>query len=267
MTVLHKSIRNMKYVHQLLGVFFCIFLAVQITTSATHGHGTHNFVGTTILLAFLTGLIGLCTVNIIGIITSSGTTLHVSKEKMANAFFLSTFIVGMLLSIQATLSLSGSEVVFIPSTIETIITVLVVGGLLSWVGLAAIFWIMEALGAFSTGMAKEYGWLIAAGVLAFGLFLYFSFQNGSFSNISLFSKENALFKPTKEISQKKDAAEPDVEQIAEHAKKADKPAEAEEHKKKVDQVISDDNGVTVSQSADANGNIKQHIDADEPDGK
>ena len=253
----------MKVIHQVLGVIFAILLAFQLVYAAGHGFGTHNGIGTALWMAILSGLIGLFTVNIVRIITSSGATLMVSKEEMANAFFFAAFIVGILTSIQVLLTLSGNKLVFIPTTLETILDVLAVGGLIAWIVLAGIFLAIEAFGAFSTAMTQQYAWIAVAVVIVVGFLFYFAFRD---ANTFSFSQEDALFTATKQEVTVKPEKEPDATKIADNSKGSGKqPSEAEKYKE-TEQVIRDGNGVTVSQKRNADGSVEQHIDADEPDG-
>lgn len=254
----------MKQIQQILGVLFAILLAFQLVYAAGHGYGLHNGVGTALQLAILAGLIGLFAVNILGIITSGGATLAVSNERMQNAFFFTALTVGILFSMQAIITLSGSSLVFIPTILESILNILVVGGMLAWMILAGIFWIGEALNALSNGVARRYGWLIIAVMLGLGFLFYYAFRDGS---IFSFSKEDALFAPTKQ-----EVTIPTTEPNAQKAKgsagasKAEAGGRKAETEKQTEQTITDANGVKVTQKI-GSGNVSQHIvDDAEPDG-
>jgi len=230
-----------------------------------HGFGFHNGIGNVIWLALLAGIIGFLVVNIYAIIKTGGSTLTATSNQMRNAFFGAVILVGLLTSLQTILALNNSTIIFLPSWFKTVLYILLGTGVFGWIILAAIYSIASSIDVLRAFIAEKYAWIIFGVALAFLLGLFVIFKDTSFS---FFKKEDALITFSEKDKVKKITKEKNAEKNADATK-----AEAEQENVKsggtktpteTEQIISDKNGVTVSQTL-VDGKLVQRINDAEPD--
>jgi hypothetical protein len=248
---------------KVLGVVLACGLTLQMHYALKHGFGFHNGIGNVIWLALLAGIIGLLVINIYAIIKTGGSTLTATSSQMRNAFFGAFITVGLLVSLQTILALNGSNIIFLPSWFKTFIYIVLGTGVFGWIILAAFYSIASSIDMLRAFMTKKYAWIIFGVVLAFLLGLFVIFKDTSFS---FFKKEDALITFDEKDKVKKTAKDT----VNADASKAE--AEQEKNAKsggtktptETEQIISDKNGVTVSQTL-VDGKLVQRINDDEPD--
>lgn len=237
---------------------------MQLHYGLKNGFGLNNGIGSTIWLASMAGLVGLLAVNIYAIIRTNGVTLMTTNEQMINGFFFTMVIAGILISLQVILALNGSSVVFIPNWLKSLIYILIGVGIFGWVMLVAFHGIASAITVFRSFMGRRYGWLIFGGVLALLIGLFVIFKDSDFS---FFKKEDAIFTFDEKDKVKKIVKEEPIKEITENDKVAEKESDngaAEKAPVETEQIISDANGVTVSQTL-VDGKVVQRINDEAPD--
>lgn len=173
-----------------LGIGFAIGIVLQVFFALKYGNGFNNEVLNTLWLSFLAGLIGFLAVNIYAIVNTSGATLAATTDEMRNGFFYSMITVGILLSLQAVLTLNGSAAVFIPVWLKWLIYIGVGVGFVAWIICAAFFGLAYGIDKFRGWVTTNYRWLIVGGILAGVVGLIVTLSDTSLA----FSKDDALFK-------------------------------------------------------------------------